>query len=74
VPKYSNPDGYVYPLSTCKRIAALSPAAPDFALMWDNAYVIHTFESEDPAFPDILGLCREAGHPTSCTNLPRRVR
>jgi len=63
VPKYSNPDGYVYPLETCERIAALSPAAPDFALMWDNAYVIHTFEGEDPAFPDIIGLCRDAGHP-----------
>ena len=63
VPKYSNPDGYVYPLSTCKRIAALAPAAPDFALMWDNAYVVHTFDGEDPAFPDIIGLCREAGRP-----------
>ncbi len=63
VPKFSNPDGYVYPLATCKRIAALSPAAPDFALMWDNAYCIHAFEPGDEAFPDIIGLCREAGHP-----------
>ncbi|HWQ06360.1 MAG TPA: aminotransferase class I/II-fold pyridoxal phosphate-dependent enzyme [Feifaniaceae bacterium] len=63
VPKFSNPDGYVYPLSTCKRIAALSPAAPDFALMWDNAYCIHAFEPGDEAFPDIITLCREAGHP-----------
>ncbi|MEN6420093.1 MAG: aminotransferase class I/II-fold pyridoxal phosphate-dependent enzyme [Clostridiaceae bacterium] len=63
VPKFSNPDGYVYPLSTCKRIAALSPAAPDFALMWDNAYCIHAFEPGDEAFPDIIGLCRDAGHP-----------
>ena len=63
VPKFSNPDGYVYPLETCKRIAALRPAAPDFALMWDNAYCIHTFEGEDIPFPDIIGLCREAGNP-----------
>ena len=63
VPKYSNPDGYVYPLETCRRIAALHPAAPDFALMWDNAYCIHTFEGEDLPFPDMIGLCREAGNP-----------
>lgn len=63
VPKYSNPDGYVYPLETCMRIAALHPAAPDFALMWDNAYCIHTFEGEDLPFPDMIGLCREAGNP-----------
>ena len=63
VPKYSNPDGYVYPLETCMRIAALHPAAPDFALMWDNAYCIHTFEGEDLPFPDMIGLCRETGNP-----------
>jgi DNA-binding transcriptional MocR family regulator len=63
VPKFSNPDGYVYPLETCLRIAALKPAAPDFALMWDNAYCIHTFEGDDIPFPDMIGLCREAGNP-----------
>lgn len=63
VPKYSNPDGYVYPLETCRRIAALKPAAPDFALMWDNAYAIHAFDGDETPFPDIIGLCREAGNP-----------
>ena len=63
VPKYSNPDGYVFPLATCQRIARMKPAAPDFALMWDNAYCIHTFEGEDLPFPDMIGLCREAGSP-----------
>jgi DNA-binding transcriptional MocR family regulator len=62
VPKYSNPDGYVYPLETCERIANMSPAAPDFALMWDNAYCIHTFDGPCESFPDIIGLCRKAGH------------
>ena len=63
VPKYSNPDGYVYPLETCQRIAAMKPAAPDFALMWDNAYVIHAFDGDETPFPDMIGLCREAGNP-----------
>ena len=63
VPKYSNPDGYVYPLETCRRIAAMKPAAPDFALVWDNAYVIHAFDGDETPFPDIIGLCRAAGNP-----------
>ncbi|MEZ4509198.1 MAG: hypothetical protein R2881_06020 [Eubacteriales bacterium] len=29
----------------------------------DNAYCIHTFEGEDLPFPDMIGLCREAGNP-----------
>lgn len=62
VPKFTNPDGFVYPLETCNRIAAMSPAAPDFALMWDNAYCIHTFDGEDAPFPDMLSICREQGH------------
>ena len=62
VPKYSNPDGFVYSEAVCRRIAALSPAAPDFALMWDNAYCIHNFDGPLAALPDMLSLCREAGH------------
>lgn len=62
VPKYSNPDGIVYSEEVCKRIAAMKPAAPDFALMWDNAYCIHEFDGDFVPFPDILSLCREAGN------------
>ena len=63
VPKYSNPDGIVYSESTCKRLARMKPAAEDFALVWDNAYCIHEFEGPFVPFPDIIGLCREAGNP-----------
>ena len=63
VPKYSNPDGIVYSDETIARIAALKPAAPDFALMWDNAYCIHEFDGDFVPFRDILTLCREAGNP-----------
>ena len=63
VPKFSNPDGIVYSEETCRRIAAMKPAAKDFTLMWDNAYCVHEFEGEFIPFPDIIGLCREAGNP-----------
>ena len=63
VPKYSNPQGIVYSGKTIARIAALKPAAPDFALMWDNAYCVHEVFGEFLPFPDILSLCAEAGNP-----------
>ena len=62
VPKYSNPDGIVYSDETIRRIAAMKPAAPDFMLMWANAYCIHEFDSEFVPFADILSLCAENGN------------
>ena len=62
VPKYSNPDGIVYSDETIDRLAALRPAAPDFALMWDNAYCVHEFEGDFASFRDILSLCAAQGN------------
>ncbi len=63
VPKYSNPQGYIYSDETIDRMAHLKPAAPDFTIMWDNAYCIHEFDGDFVPFRDILTLCREAGSP-----------
>ena len=63
VPKYSNPDGIIYSEDTIRRFTALKPAAPDFAIMWDNAYCIHEFEGDYVPFPDIIAMCAEAGNP-----------
>ena len=63
VPKYSNPDGIIYSDETVQRFANLKPAAPDFAIIWDNAYCVHEFEGEYVPFPDLLRMCEKAGKP-----------
>lgn len=62
VPKYSNPDGIIFSDEVIHRFAALKPAAPDFILMWDNAYCMHEFEGDYVPFPDILSLCEANGN------------
>ncbi len=63
VPKYSNPDGIIFSDETIQRFANLKPAAPDFAIIWDNAYCIHEFKGDYVPFPDIISMCVEAGRP-----------
>ena len=63
VPKYSNPDGIIFSEETIRRFSNLKPAAPDFALVWDNAYCVHEFKGDYVPFPDILSLCDQAGRP-----------
>ncbi len=63
VPKYSNPTGIIFSQEVCQRFAALKAAAPDFIVIWDNAYCLHEFEGEYVPFPDILSMCEKAGNP-----------
>ena len=62
VPKYSNPDGIIYSDETIRRIASMKPAAPDFLLMWDNAYCIHEFDGDFVPFANILSECEKYGN------------
>lgn len=63
VPKYSNPDGIIFSDETVRRFANLKPAAPDFAIIWDNAYCLHEFEGDYVPFPNLIALCEQAGRP-----------
>ena len=62
VPKYSNPEGIIYSRETIIRMASMKPAAPDFTIMWDNAYCVHEFDGDYVEFPDILHQCKKYGN------------
>lgn len=63
VPMFSNPTGVTFSEETCRALAAMETAAPDFRIMWDNAYAVHTLTDSFPEIHNVIAFAEEAGNP-----------
>lgn len=62
VPKYSNPTGETYSSAVVDRIAKMCPAADDFRIIWDNAYIIHELTDTPESLDNIFDVLKKYGH------------
>jgi DNA-binding transcriptional MocR family regulator len=63
VPTHSNPTGSIVSQEVAARLASMETAAPDFKILWDNAYAFHHLTEEEAKSADILTLTAASGHP-----------
>ena len=63
VPMFSNPTGAVISEEKTRRLARMEAGAPDFRIVWDNAYAVHTLTEEFPEVLPILEIAEQEGNP-----------
>lgn len=63
IPMFSNPTGVLISEEKTRRLAEMDTAAPDFRIVWDNAYAVHTLTEEFPEVLPVLDIAKQGGHP-----------
>ena len=63
VPMFANPSGVTATEEVVRALASMETAAPDFRIVWDNAYAVHTFTEDFPQIIDVLGAAEKVGNP-----------
>lgn len=63
IPMFSNPTGVLISEEKTRRLAEMDTAAPDFRIVWDNAYAVHTLTEEFPEILPVLDIAKQGGHP-----------
>ncbi|OHR19733.1 aminotransferase class I/II-fold pyridoxal phosphate-dependent enzyme [Corynebacterium sp. HMSC034A01] len=63
VPIFGNPTGVTFAPEVVEKLAAMETAAPDFRIVWDNAYAIHTLTGAQTDNPDVIALAEKHGNP-----------
>lgn len=63
VPVFGNPTGITFSEEVCRELAQMETAAPDFRIVWDNAYAVHTLTDEFPVVHNVIQFAEEAGNP-----------
>lgn len=63
VPTYGNPTGVTCSQEVAAELAAMETAAPDFKILWDNAYALHHLTEAETKSADVLSLASASGNP-----------
>ncbi|APT88101.1 aminotransferase [Corynebacterium frankenforstense DSM 45800] len=63
VPVFANPSGVTVSEDVARQLAEMPTGAPDFRIVWDNAYAVHTLTDEFPENHNVIRFAEEAGNP-----------
>jgi DNA-binding transcriptional MocR family regulator len=62
LPRYGNPTGITYAPEVVAALARMKTAAPDFRILWDDAYAVHHLEDSGDQLASVLALGDAAGN------------